>query len=167
MNDFKTLYKAGRVKRFHTTDVPAQELGQHSWGVAMIVYAIYPKGEGFPEVPNRLMMAALTHDLAETETGDIPAPAKWANPKLDKLLGRLEKDFNERMGIDQFFKDLSAKEKHILAWADMFELCLYSMKHALVDNQDALKISRNGFEALSDMGFPTTESEALYEHFFR
>ncbi len=159
MKEFARLYKAGRVKRYHTTDVPAQLLGQHSWGVAMIVHFIYPNYTP----PPYLLMAALVHDLAESETGDIPAPAKWENPELDKSLKGMEEKFNVKMGL-RF--DLSKREQQILEWADLFELCLYTATHAVMGNEDAEAIHARGIAALNEIGFPTTESKALYEHIF-
>ena len=118
MANFKSLYSAGRVKRYHTADVQAQTLAQHSWGVAMIVARIYPNQRPTPTV----LMAALTHDLAEMETGDVPAPTKWNNPKLNNALRDAELSFNLRHDIQL---DLTVKETDILHWADTFELCLY------------------------------------------
>lgn len=156
---FPELYKAGRVKRWHTDDVPPQELGQHQWGVAMVVRAIYPNHRP----PAYLLEAALTHDLAESVTGDAPAPTKWQNPALDNELKRLEERFNDRMGLTV---DLSVMEKRILAWADLFELCLYCKHHRKMGNQYAGVVLEGALSHLLEMGFPTSESKELFDHVF-
>jgi 5'-deoxynucleotidase YfbR-like HD superfamily hydrolase len=48
-------------------------VAQHSFGVAWFCYLL---SNGLPSA--NLLMAALSHDLAEQDTGDIPAPAKRA-----------------------------------------------------------------------------------------
>ena len=161
MNEFRKLYAAGRVKRYHTCDVPAQELGQHSWGVAMIVAMIYPRDV---EVPSRLLLAALTHDLAESETGDIPAPAKWGDKKLSKALERLEDKFNEEHAI---MFQLTGPEKRILQWADTFELILYCLHQTRMGNDYSPEIVDRGANyILNDLQFPTTESKELFDELF-
>jgi 5'-deoxynucleotidase YfbR-like HD superfamily hydrolase len=161
MNQFKRLYAAGRVKRYHTCDVPAQELGQHSWGVAMIVATIYPRDV---EVPSRLLLAALTHDLAESETGDVPATAKWGDKKLSRALERLEDKFNEEHAI---MFELTAPEKRILQWADTFELIMYCLHQNVMGNSYALDIVKRGAQyIMENLKFPTTESKELFDEFF-
>lgn len=158
MNEFMTLYKAGRVKRYHTCDVPAQELGQHSWGVAMIVHAIYPNHNP----PGYLLMDALTHDLAESFTGDVPAPAKWASIKLSEALEEMEARFNHTYNIGPV-GGLNPKEVAILRWADTFELVLYCRN---VRTGDGVDVFNAGMEVLRESGFPTTEAKELYESIF-
>lgn len=155
MNFYK-LYGAGRVKRYHTTDIPAQSLAAHSWGVALIVTKIYPKPM---EPTGRLLMAALTHDLAESETGDIPAPLKWKSRSMDSLLDRLEKEFNVTNGIDW---DLTQAEKRLLQWADTFELCLYCSHCAYLGNREAEATLKRGLGRLLEIGYPSTEAAELF-----
>jgi len=164
MIDFNKLYRAGRVKRYHTADVPAQTLAQHSWGVVMIVAMIYPRGVGYIGVPSNLIMAALTHDLAESETGDIPATTKWGSARMSSVLDELEASFNQRYDIDY---QLTPKELDILKWADTFELCLYCLHHVNMGNEYAGEILGNGLMHLRKKDFPTTEAKELYESIFR
>ena len=159
MKDFKKLYKAGRVTRYHTADVPAQSLAAHSWGVSMVVAMIYPN----KKPPAHLLMAAMIHDLAESVTGDVPAPTKWGNEQLSKRLREAELVFNLINGIEI---PLTPQEEAILAWADTFELCLYCRHQASMGNEYAGEILSNGLEHLRKKGFPTTESKELYDDIF-
>jgi 5'-deoxynucleotidase YfbR-like HD superfamily hydrolase len=158
MKNFKMLYDAGRIQRYHTSDVTPQSVAAHSWGVAMIVCRCYPKDR---PIPQNLIMAAMTHDMAEAETGDIPAPAKWDYPQLGKVLDQIEQSFNETHGIDY---KLTPQEARILEWADTFELVLWCSVHRhLVAAEDMLLV---GHEILARKGFPTTEAKELYDEFF-
>lgn len=165
--NFKPLYAAGRVSRYHTADVPAQSLAEHSWGVAMICARIYPQGDGYGPLPARLLQAALLHDLAEVETGDVPAPTKWTNPHLDDELEDVETRFELRHGYRIIMLSLTAREERILKWADMFELVIYNHHQVKMGNTYAQKLVNRGLEHLRTLGFPTTEAEELfYEHDF-
>jgi 5'-deoxynucleotidase YfbR-like HD superfamily hydrolase len=161
MIGFNKLYKAGRITRYHTADVKPQTLGHHQWGVAMIVCMIYPNHRPPPDI----IMAALTHDLAESETGDIPATAKWGNSRLDAALSESEVAFNKRHGID-FELTMTGREQDILHWADTFELCLYCQYQVNMGNEYAGEILANGIGHLRKMRFPTTEAKELYDSIF-
>lgn len=160
MKGFDELYTAGRIKRWHTSDLPAQQLSEHSWGVAMIVCRIVAHGD----LSSDLIMAALVHDLAESTTGDVPAHIKWDNPDMGRVLDKLENDFNTRHKIKFSLTDL---EEHILRWADTFELCLYADHQRELGNKYANVVLKRGLGRLRyEMGFPTPESKDLYHEFF-
>lgn len=163
LSSIHKLYRAGRIKRYHSTDVEAQTIGHHSWGVAMIVAMIYPKAEGYAGMSSRLILAALTHDLAEIETGDIPATAKWASPRLCEELSEMEGKFGRTHELPE---PMSYKEDAILKWADTFELCLYAQYQINKGNEYAVEILNNGLEHLRKKGFPTTEARELYDQVF-
>jgi 5'-deoxynucleotidase YfbR-like HD superfamily hydrolase len=129
----------------------------------MIVAMIYPRGEGYAGMSSRLILAALTHDLAEIETGDIPATAKWESRELCEALNVMEGKFNRRHDLPQ---PASYKEDSILKWADTFELCLYSHHQITKGNEYAVEILNNGLEHLRKLGFPTTEAKELYDQVF-
>lgn len=155
--DFKDLYQAGRVLRYHTVDVPAQSLASHSWGVAMVVMAICEPS------PN-LLKAALWHDLHEKETGDVPATAKWFHDNIKKAHDQAEWAFNLVHGIAP---TLTEPEAMMLKWADTFELCLYCHHQARLGNEYAGGILTNGLNHIkSVLGFPTPKSNVLYESIF-
>lgn len=102
------------VRRFHT--VPMLEgvtLAQHQFGVAWLCWLL-TQGEGCRV---DLIMAALTHDMAEQLWGDMPAPAKRLL-NADQQFSKAEQATLEEN--DMFFW-LSETEKAILKIADYME----------------------------------------------
>lgn len=158
--DMNAIYNTGRVRRFHTTDLPAQTIGHHSWGVALIVARIYPAPH---LVPSHLFMAALTHDCAEAYTGDLPAPVLREHPELKLVMDGIERTYNKSMGIDY---ELTEREKHILRWADVLECFLYA-EHCLgMGVMGAAIIMDNAQHYLLALGFPTSEAKEFYNELF-
>lgn len=88
------LMEGSMVVRFHArpTLVPITD-GQHSHGVAMLCWYLT---DGKPSV--NLLMAALTHDLAEQAASDVSAPAKRALGLRDKL-EEYERSFLQHYGM--------------------------------------------------------------------
>lgn len=157
---FPELYEASRVKRYHTVaTISEQNLAQHSWGVAMIVGFIVP--DALPDVRlGRVLLAALTHDLAERLTGDIPSDAKWENKDLDRALMRLEKEYNKAHEIE--FK-LTEKEQSILEWADMFEGLLWTDHEIQMGNSRMMLIHQRYRSWFQPGCFPTSEAKQLWD----
>jgi 5'-deoxynucleotidase YfbR-like HD superfamily hydrolase len=106
------LLYGGATRRFHTVPLLKEITdSQHQWGVAHLCYLI-------AEEPTlNLIMAALSHDMAEQTVGDIPAPTKRAL-ELTKRLGQLEDAVLEAYG---YLFPLTAEEQEILKLADYLE----------------------------------------------
>lgn len=69
--------RSGRVRRFHTTEtIKVEDVAQHSFNIQNLLLIML----GTEEVSRDLLLAALTHDMGEIETGDIPANVKKALP---------------------------------------------------------------------------------------
>jgi 5'-deoxynucleotidase YfbR-like HD superfamily hydrolase len=156
MNDFRKLYEAGQVKRYHTqTTIKDQNLAEHQWGVAMIVNHVYPQGYV-------LLMAALTHDLAECDTGDIPYTAKRDNYNLKSASDDAEEAFNFQHNLVQ---GLNREEHKILAWADMFECFLFARRETWLGNQTMQKVVSTARAALLAMGHPNEKAAQLFREY--
>jgi 5'-deoxynucleotidase YfbR-like HD superfamily hydrolase len=154
VNRFKELYNAGVTKRFHTKrTIHTQNVAEHSWGVAMILIEICKPSA-------MLLHVALTHDLAESVTGDTPATAKWASRELRDSLARLEDSFNKRMGIDY---GLLPEEQECIKWADMLELIMYCQAEVDMGNTKMESIVRAGIAYLDARIPPTTTASAFLE----
>lgn len=85
METLDFILNGAETKRYHTwPTLREQTVGAHSFSVAMLVALIAqgadPHGGEGLTLP--LIMAALTHDLAEHKLGDLPAPAKRSLPAL-------------------------------------------------------------------------------------
>ena len=113
------IYRSGSVARWHTNpDVPAQTLADHHGRVAQIILFFWPKA------PSSLLYAALHHDCGEMITGDVPSPAKDANPALKAALSQAEADARKDMGIASFVADFP-----MLRFADRLEAYTYVALH--------------------------------------
>lgn len=153
MSEFRQLYQAGSVKRWHTRQtIKEQDLAAHSWGVAMIVNVIWPGNA-------ELMRAALVHDLHESEAGDIPYPFKKNTPAVFDAYASQEDSFNKKHGIEY---NLGAEFKHALKWADMFELLMWSKREINLGNQNMWQTLGVAMRALEAMGHPNERARNLY-----
>lgn len=108
------VLESGEVRRFHAApSVPAQTVGHHAWGVAVL--ASFIKTDPRPD----LLMHALCHDMAELVTGDVPFTAKRSCPLLNSALEVLEADAYARSLFH--LPRVTAAEKVVLKLADMLE----------------------------------------------
>lgn len=66
--NFWKVFLAGLVRRWHCEPhtLAPENVAEHSWLVAMFIARLHPNP------PAKLLMAALTHDLGEHATGDVP-----------------------------------------------------------------------------------------------
>jgi 5'-deoxynucleotidase YfbR-like HD superfamily hydrolase len=142
------------VHRYHTArTVRGQTVAEHSWGVAVLVRAV------LPEASAQILAAALMHDVSETYTGDIPAPAKWDIPALAAAEREASEAFNQALGI-QF--PLSSFEHQVLKWCDMMELVLWCLEECRMGNTFAEDMLRKGINSLLNRETPTDEAHALF-----
>lgn len=148
------LYKAGAVKRWHTkTTIKDQDVAAHSWGVALICMKIAPQD-------HELVRAALLHDMAECESGDIPYPFKRENPDLNTILSKHEAKFEKDNGAEVF---LRPSQIRALKWADMFELMLWCKRELAMGNESMKYTIDVAWRALRDMGHPNEIARQLFE----
>lgn len=121
-------YNGGRVVRFH------QHIGHrldtdasHSHGVALLTLFL---SEGLPS--NHLLLAALSHDLAEQCVGDVPFPTKRSVPGLREQLESIERALLREYELEF---SLSAEELHVLGLADALDGMLYCASEAALGNR--------------------------------
>ena len=114
------ILAGSEVKRYHTvTTLVSETVGHHSHGVAMMCLMFDP-------------MAALFHDLAEHQTGDIPSPAKrefGIGGKVDELELRLM----TAAGI--VTPHLSPEDKRTLKLADVAQGALFCAREISLGNK--------------------------------
>lgn len=125
------LLASGATTRYHTIRDPGrvkQSVAEHSWGVAVLIATYHPSPSA------NLLSAALTHDLAESRFGDIPAPTKREYPGIGDLIDKLEDEWLYSMGIVGN-RMITEKEREWLKAADIYEgwqYCVYRSR----DNED-------------------------------
>ena len=115
------LREAGPIPRCHTFGAPdpAHTLALHSWGALNLLLVLHPA----PSLD--LVKAVQWHDAHERYTGDIPAPVKWASPKLREALAELE------ARIDRYFGTgpaISENDRLWLVCVDLLDLLLMAQE---------------------------------------
>ena len=139
------ILRGGAIKRYHTLEIIGeQSVGAHSWGVALILQYLDPN------VRKACVFKALTHDIAELYTGDIPAPVKWEEPELLQVLKSIEERWEKQLGIDAYGKSMSSEEKILFKQADMFELLFFCMRQRRLGNTNMNTVFSNGVEFLAE-----------------
>lgn len=139
MEQLDFIINGGETVRFHTWPVlRPQTVAEHSFHVAMLVSLM--AGYDAPGLSVPVLMAALTHDLAEHKTGDLPAPVKRAvgealgipgfraawNAHEESLLREVELDWEDK---------LSPMESHWLKLADAMQGALYCIRERMMGNK--------------------------------
>ena len=159
MKHFYSLYKAARVRRWHTMEGIEQNLAEHSWGVAMIVLACGGSKEAIE--------VALTHDLHEKELGDIPAMFKKNYPQI----GAIEEEVADNWSDFHDYKyigNLSDREAYLVQWADMIEAYIFSWKEWMRrGNLEMQEVFFRITEYMKDMPPPGEEAAKFLEELNR
>jgi len=111
---------AGDVKRWHTFPCHTnQTVAHHSYGVAQIVRLIADDYSRM--VVPRLVYAALDHDIAEQQLGDIPYNMKSRLTGLKEI----EQEIEASMGAEHLSR-LTDEELEILKIADLLEAAWFA-----------------------------------------
>lgn len=125
-NQLRFLINGSEVKRYHTVrTLQSETVGHHSHGVATLCMIIEP----YCSV--ELLKAALLHDLAEYQLGDIPSPAK-KKYGIGEQVNKLEADLLESVGFEVKLTD---REARILKLADIFQGMIFCLREMELGNQ--------------------------------
>lgn len=110
----KFVLNGGQVRRFHTWPlIKDNNLAEHQFGVAwwlIIMYEFKPSAD--------LLLTALSHDLSEYDTGDLPAQVKLA-PAMNEAMEELERRSMDTAGVPR--PVLTAQERNALMFADKLD----------------------------------------------
>lgn len=136
VNQLQVFLNGGAVRRFHTVStIQIDTVGAHSHLVACLISML-----NLPESTEcRLLKAALYHDLAEQEIGDIPSPLKRSAPEIANRISDYEAAFNKANGIDIY---LSPMEKNVLSFCDNAAGALFCISEYRCGNSRMLPISK-------------------------
>lgn len=142
----KLAMQGGGVKRYHTVDtIASQTVAEHSYGVAWLVYLLSG------ETPSAaLLMAALSHDIAECRTGDIPAPAK-RSLGISEQFATYENRVLDEAGVPPWRESLCEQELRILKFADTTELVLFCLREMSLGNRGMRRVARRGLGYLREL----------------
>lgn len=136
------------VRRFHTQPrITEETVGHHTAGVLLALLYLEP------DASREVLLAAISHDLGEYVTGDMPSPAK-ANLSRDAHieLKTLELAATRTMGVPR--TRLTQQEKKLLKLADLLDLAFSSFMEVEMGNRPARMVIRNVAEYIADGDFP-------------
>lgn len=150
---FNRVRLGGVTMRYHAwRNARQQTVADHSWGVAVIILKLHPS-------PSRdLLAAALFHDVAEGDTGDAPAQAKWRWPELKAAHDAAEADINKELGLLPL---LTSSEEHWLKWADLCELMLHNIEEYKMGNRYARIVLERAWEPFAKLNPPNGAAKTL------
>lgn len=127
MNNLDLLletFRGGDVKRFHThPTIGSQTVAEHSWGVCVVLMRLYP------DCSMQLLQTAVTHDVTEAETGDIPFLVKRLHPEVKTVFDKIEHHQESILNIAHNC-DLSDEDRRRLKVADYVESMIYCVRQA-------------------------------------
>ena len=142
------------VVRYHTlTTLVKETVGHHSHMVSMICYVLDPN------CSRDLLLAALTHDLAEQVTGDTPSTAKRLYGITDQV-SALEDSVMAAAGLA--FPNLTDYEKRILKLADVAQGAMFCSREISLGNRRMRAVFDRYMSYAADMGLIGVEEE-LFE----
>lgn len=131
------IYKGGKTKRFHTADtLTTQNVAEHSFGVAWFVHLLNPEGR------KEVILAALSHDLAEHLVGDVSSPTKRLYPELKNAVDLAENALLNNAQLN-FESLLTSEEKRILKLADMFDGMMFCIRERSMGSKVVIPIYEN------------------------
>lgn len=148
----RAIREAGLVERCHT--IPhhgSYALGQHSWGVAVLLNIFWP------ERPD-LTVFSLFHDMPERWTGDSPAQFIRATPLLATALKTKDREIASGLNIP-CEHDLEPEDFAKFKACDRLEFWLWCEEQASMGNKQVF----NAWQAIEDyiVNDPTTPDEVL------
>lgn len=133
---YALLFQMKNIARWGLMYNTRQEnLSEHSMECAVIAHALALIGNrhfGKKLDPNRILSAALFHDMNEVLTGDLPTPIKYYNDRIKDSYKEIERISLEKMlslldeetaGDYKALLSLSKEEERIVKGAD--KLCAY------------------------------------------
>jgi len=139
---FEMMRNAARTRRCHTQMVLHQQtIGEHTFSALAILDLVAP------DCSKNVWRALLYHDMPEAQTGDVPAPAKWENPKLENALKMVEARIFRELGLSF---DLTIEEKRVVKYVDLMDLIWFTIEEVEMGNQRIVNMARRALSAVKD-----------------
>lgn len=152
-NAIRSVCHDGGIRRSHNLRLLYDDfVGEHSWGVAMIILQI-DESKSY-----ELLKAAILHDVGEAATGDILRTTKHSLeeefPGTEKYLAQQEEKYLRNMGLG--FK-LTKKEKQLLAFADVAHYVIVCFREIFSGNRRMLDYGLRALRILEKLPMPTRQ----------
>jgi 5'-deoxynucleotidase YfbR-like HD superfamily hydrolase len=145
--NFVEAWKSGQVTRKHTMEnIRAENIAEHTWGVTFLLMLAWPN------VPMRIVKMAMVHDNGERATGDMPGPTKWANPEMEAIMDRLEKehmvDTLPKHVVD-LHRDMTDTDWAVIEIFDRAEFCVSMIRERMLGNRYSEIYYKRGWDKMS------------------
>jgi 5'-deoxynucleotidase YfbR-like HD superfamily hydrolase len=136
----------GHVVRYHTRPELAdgQNVAAHTWRAMVILQTLWP------EVSKNCLIHMLYHDVAEAETGDMPATTKWKYEDLALLMNKVEREYEQSIGVGLADWEITETEKALCNIADKLELVLHCTRMMQQGNMLAKDVFMKGVNYLEE-----------------
>ncbi len=139
-------FRGGHVVRYHTRPeiMDGQNVAAHTWRAMVVLHTLWP------DASKNCLLYMMYHDVAEAETGDVPATTKWKYPELAQLMQQVESSYEETLGVGGSAFNLTEAEKHYCDIADKLELVFHCFRLMQQGNSLARGVYLKGVEYLKD-----------------
>lgn len=152
-------FLAGATRRWHTNPRlcgTVDRVDGHGARVARLILLLHPA----PSL--ELVRAALIHDDGEGAVGDMPGPAKDANPEFTAMLDQLEQSARARIWGDDCA--LSADDVRWLKFCDRLDAFMWAQFHGAPMNRDGWPEAAAALvEAANDLGLALVVHQLLVQ----
>jgi 5'-deoxynucleotidase YfbR-like HD superfamily hydrolase len=149
--------EGGMVERCHAMPKHgAYNVAMHSYNAVSLLLLLHPS----PSIT--LIKAVLWHDVAERWTGDIPRPAKWASPDLNKADKELEMEI---MSYLQLYEDLTEEEKNWLGAVDLLELFMWTCDETALGNASTIHMRQRLIKLFNECEWMPRETRNFVMNF--
>jgi D-beta-D-heptose 7-phosphate kinase/D-beta-D-heptose 1-phosphate adenosyltransferase len=118
-----------------------KNVAAHTFGVIAVILELWPDASG------ELIRAAMHHDVVESLTGDTPAHAKWAFPKLEAAMHEAEHVLLAQHGL---FEIDNTEDALRLKIADLVELCVTAHEQVMMGNENFYVVFERGVKYIQD-----------------
>ena len=129
-----TIRGGGAVKRWHARPIIGEQtVAAHTWGMLVIADHL------FPTRVRNLVLPILYHDVVEKFTGDLPADAKWREPRLKELTDKVSADIEKVLSIHF---ELTLSDQFAMSICDRMEMLWFCVEQNRLGNTNMDQVFR-------------------------